>query len=169
MFSWATETFTNHFEKSDMGSTWRYIVLFWTNPEKSDPENSSCTTKWLLISYTILVRRTIHSRHSCWWKDKLISEFLHWAPKYGHTIVSRGKKKKKNYQLRTDTGCSLGELSKQWTAEKRWLGRIEGIHLISTTWKWGWWSIIHHLYVLIFIAHMSLPPPLSLSLSLSLS
>ena len=58
----------------------RYDLLFWAN------HWTSCTTTYLPISQSILVRWRRHAGH-CWRsKDDLISVVL-WTPAYGHANV----------------------------------------------------------------------------------
>ena len=75
-----------------------------------------------LISKTIQIRRTRHVTH-CWRsRDKLSSNILLWTSSHGHAGVGRPTRTYLQ-QLRTDTGCSLEDLSEAIEDRDKWRER----------------------------------------------
>ena len=102
-----------------MGTTKECYVLFWTNPECSIIQNSSCTATYLPSN-----KLAYQTNKEC-----LVSpgkygriHVLQWTPTHGHTNVDRAEKIF-THQLCADTWCSQED---QPEAMDDWDGWREG-------------------------------------------
>ena len=136
LYECTTWTLTKRMEKKLDGNYTRMLRAILNKSWRRHPTKEQLYGHLPLITKTIKVTRTRHTRH-CWRsRDELISDVLPWSPSHGRAKAGRPAR---TYiqQLCADTGCILEDLPEAIEDKERWRERVRDICAEGSTW-WRW-------------------------------